>query len=263
MKFWSSYQVPASASSCPGRGNASVKHGNRQLNYGLPVLLIAAMAIAATPAKADSFYGVTFTGNTVSGDPHSGTLSGSLVLQVSSTQVPGVPGGYQVTGISGTFTDTSIGLVNAAVTGLAPVSGLPTVGADGTFHPTGTDASIPFTYDDIFYPAGHSPVICPPDVPGGPPGYPFSGGVTDIYGVAFYVNGGTYSVDLWSDGVFPGAAGPLYEVDDATGGTAIHPDVMGDAVPASVSTTPEPGSFVLLGTGLLGFAGAMRRRLFS
>jgi hypothetical protein len=84
--------------------------------------------------------------------------------------------------------------------------------------------------------------------------------VADIYGVAFFVDGG-YSVDLWSNGVVPGAPGVDYEVDDALNGDAVHPDVMGGAVPVSLTATPEPGSFVLLGTGLLGFAGVMKRRL--
>ncbi len=232
----------------------------RYWNFALPVLLAAAIAVAVTPARADTLYGISFTGNTVPTDTKSGTLSGNIIVQVSNTPVPGVPGGYQVTGISGTFTDTSIGLVNAAINGLAPVSGLPSVNPDGTFPPTGTDLSIPFTYDVLFYPAGNSPVICPPNTPGGPPGYPFSGGVLDIYGLAFYVNGG-YSVDLWSNGLVPGAPGVAYEVDDATVAGPIHPDNMGSAVPVSLTATPEPGSMVLLSTGLLGFAGALKRRL--
>jgi hypothetical protein len=82
--------------------------------------------------------------------------------------------------------------------------------------------------------------------------------VFDIYGVAFFVDGG-YSADLWSNGLIPGAPGLDYQVDDALNGTPVHPDVRGSAVP--ISPTPEPGSFVLLGTGLLGFAGVLRRRL--
>jgi len=246
MKVWFSHRA-----SPPG--------AKRHWNVSLPVLVLAAMAVAVTPAKADSFFGLTFTGNTVSGDTNSGTLSGNITLQVSNTPVPGVPGGYQVTGITGTFTDTSIGLINTPISGLAPVSGLPSVNPDGTFVPTGTDTTIPFTYDALFYPGGNSPVICPPETPGGPPGYPFSGGVFDIYGVAFYADG--YSIDLWSNGLVPGAPGVVYMVDDALDGDPIHPDNEGEAVPITVTATPEPGSFVLLGTGLLGFAGVLKRRL--
>ena len=61
---------------------------------------------------------------------------------------------------------------------------------------------------------------------------------------------GGYFVDLWSNGLVPGGPGIDYEVDDATSnGTAVHPDVRGGAVPVSLTATPEPGSFVLLGTG--------------
>jgi hypothetical protein len=222
----------------------------RYWSIGLPVLLAAAMAVGVTPAKADSTYGFTFTG---------GPLSGNIVLTVSNTPVPGVPGGYQVTGISGTFSDSSAGLMNVAITGLEPVSGLPTVAADGTFHPTGT-ASIPFTYDDLFYPAGNSPLVCPPVPPSTLPDYPFSGGVLDIYGVAFNLGNG-YTADIWSNGLLPGAPGVDYEADDALNGTPLNPDNFGSAVQVSLTPTPEPGSLVLLGTGLLGFVGMAKRRL--
>lgn len=110
--------------------------------------VVTAMAVAVTPARADS-YNFSFSG---------GGLSGSGILQYSNTPVPGVPGAYQVTGISGTFTDASVGLYNQQITSLETTS-LPTVNTDGTFLPPGAAAG--YTFDNLFYPGGNSPVICP------------------------------------------------------------------------------------------------------
>lgn len=203
------------------------------------LMLVAAVAISPM-AKADS-YNFSFSG---------GGLSGSGQLNVSTVLVAGVPDGYEITGISGTFTDANTGFTGA-ISGLIP-SGLPTVNPDGTFFPPNSSAG--YSYDNLFYPGNDSPAICPP-TPGEAP-YPFSGGKLDIYGVLFTAGG--YTVDLWSNGVLPGSTAPDYGVADTDGKDSIY---IASGVTFAASPVPEPGSLLLVGTGVLSAAEALRRRI--
>ncbi len=94
------------------------------------------------------------------------------------------------------------------------------------------------TYDNLYYPGG-SPQTASD--------YPAQGGFLDIYGLLFDIGGGRV-VDLWSNGTFSPAtaAGPIdYGVAVATADTSL------DYVSGGVSVSPEPGAFLLLGSGLL------------
>ena len=148
------------------------------------------------------------------------------------------------------------------ITGVQTTS-LPTgINPDGTFAPPGTDADgFGFSYDNLFFPAGNSPAVCPPPAPGSTEAaYPFGGGLFDIYGLLFDVQGG-YTVDLWSNGVVPGF-GLTYGVGDALDGIVL--DTYGEpfsGTTVDVASTPEPGSLLLLGTGLTGLLFVWNRKM--
>jgi hypothetical protein len=222
----------------------------------LSILILAGAFAAARPAKADNF-AFSFSG---------GGMSGSGVLTTANTAVPGVPGAQQITGITGTFSDTVAGF-SGAITGVQPTALPSGINPTGTFVPPGTAADgFGFSWDNLFYPAGNSPAVCPPPGPGDPnPPYPFGGGLFDIYGMLFDVQGG-YTVDLWSNGVVPGA-GLTYGVGDSRNGTVLDTygePFSGRSVAVSASPTPEPTPLLLLGTGMAGVilgVGRKTRRL--
>jgi hypothetical protein len=185
-------------------------------------------------------------------------VSGAVQLTYGVATDAKYPEAFEVTGISGIFSDSNDGLniVNAPVGLLEPIrrdTPEPTnLLAPKDFSRFAVAAGLPpenngfLSYDNLFYPAG-SPQTASD--------YPVHGGFLDIYGLLFDIGGGKV-VNFWSNGDFSGTGtGPIdYGVAVATSSTLL--DYVG-----GVSATPEPGAFGLLGSGLLGMLVWRRRAL--
>ena len=190
-------------------------------------------------------------------DPNTGVLP---------TSPPSLPnsfdpiGSYVITAVTGTFSDVGAGITNATVTGVVALNRVapePTnLLAPDSFSlfkvKNGVDegdgiVSPGLHYDNLFYPGGS---------PRTASDYPFSGGVFDIYGVAFALGDGD-TVNLWSNGVKP-MIGLNYGVAVTDG-----IDVLDYTGGVSLSAVPLPGAAPLFGASLIAlgaFGYGMKRK---
>ncbi|HWE49407.1 MAG TPA: PEP-CTERM sorting domain-containing protein [Bryobacteraceae bacterium] len=182
-------------------------------------------------------------------------VSGTVQLTYGTATDATYPQAFEVTGITGTFSDSNNGLdiVNASIGPLVAITHStpePTnLLAPNDFSRFAVAAGLPaenngfLTYDNLYYPGG-SPQTASD--------YPLHGGILDIYGLLFSIGGGTV-VDLFSNGNITGTAPFDYGVAVATSATAL------DYVSGGVTVTPEPGAFGLLGSGLIALMLCWRR----
>jgi PEP-CTERM motif len=213
---------------------------------------------------------VALAGMALVGQAHAATMplyfsdgmgvSGSLVITFGpGTDAKYPTTGFEITGVTGTFTDTKLGLDNASVTSLVPINHAPTLddppnllAPDDFSHFAVADGLPPksqgfITYDNLFWPGNAPPTAS---------AFDGHGSVLDIYGLMFTVGADT-AIDLFSNGIGFGPPGAVFGLVVAN-----HETVL-DSVSAGIAlSTPEPSTWAMMVLGFagLGFAGYRKAR---
>jgi hypothetical protein len=186
-------------------------------------------------------------------------VSGSLVITFGpGTDAKYPTTGFEITSVSGTFTDTKLGIENAAVTSLVPINhatplDVPTNElAPDDFSHFAVANGLPaesrgfITYDNLFWPGGAPPTAS---------AFDGHGSVLDIYGLMFTVGAST-AVDVFSNGIGFGPPGLEF------GAVIANHDTLLDSVSNIALSTPEPSTWAMMVLGFagLGFAGYRKGR---
>jgi hypothetical protein len=181
-------------------------------------------------------------------------VSGSLVITYGPATDAKYSNAFEITGISGTFTDTNISpnIVDAPVCPLVAINHATpepsNLLAPKDFSRFAVAAGLPainngfLTYDNLFWPSGAPPTASD---------YPGAGSFLDIYGLMFSI-GTNEVVDLFSNGVGfglePGSPA-VFGVAVATASTSLN--YVANGVTAS---TPEPSTWAMMILGVAGLA---------